>query len=83
MIFIISKWIIIFSGIWLLVVSIIMLTRPASAIKILKNAASTNLVNYSELGLRGIWGIALLLYSSHSLFPAFFHALGILICIST
>jgi hypothetical protein len=79
----VSKIIIILSGMWLVAVSAIMMLYPKLAIRIIGMAGSTNFINYTELTLRGIWGIALLVFYQHALYPQLFYYFGIFICIST
>lgn len=71
-----ASGVIIASGVWLILVSALMLARPAIALQYLAKMASTNLINYSELSLRLIWGIAMIAYSDSSRFPEFFRIAG-------
>lgn len=74
---------IVLSGIGLICVSILMFVSPKTAIRYLGKGASTNFINYLELTLRGIWGIALVLYAGLSKFPEFFQIFGIFVVITT
>ena len=40
-------------------------------------------VHYSEITLRGIWGMALVLYADLSKFPEFFRIFGIFVVVTT
>ncbi|MGB4845726.1 MAG: hypothetical protein WBP16_14765 [Ferruginibacter sp.] len=78
-----AQYIIILSGLWLIIAGIIMLIKPTKAKNIIAKAGSTNLINYTELGLRGIWAVAVLLYAPLSKFPVFFKLFGIMLGITT
>ncbi len=73
----VAKWVVILWGVWLIVVSCFMLARPQTALRCLGKMASTNLINYSEISVRMIWGIALVLYADFSKFPEIFRILGL------
>ncbi len=73
----VAQWVVILWGVWLIVVSCFMLARPQTALRCLGKMASTNLINYSEITLRMIWGIALVLYADFSKFPEIFRILGL------
>ena len=45
-------------GLWMLLVSVMMLSYPQKALNALRKFASTNLINYTELGLRFSVGMA-------------------------
>jgi hypothetical protein len=79
----IAQWTIIFYSLWLIGVSFLMVYKPHKAIDILRKAGSTNLINYMELSIRGIWGLALIWFSSYSLFPQIFMLMGITICVTS
>lgn len=53
-----------------------MLFAPAKAREILMKAGSTNLINYTEITLRLIPAIGLILYADYSLYPYVFKILG-------
>lgn len=78
-----AQYLIILSGLWLIVSAVIMFIRPHSAKSIIAKAGSTNFINYMELSLRGIWAIAILLYAPLSKFPGFFELFGIMLGITT
>ena len=79
----VAQWLVILSGIWLIAVSIFMFASPQTARRCLSKAASTNFINYSEITLCGIWGIALVLYAELSKFPEFFRIFGIFVVVTT
>ncbi len=72
----VAQWVVILSGVWLIVVSGFMLASPQTALQYLGKMASTNLINYSEISLRMISGIALVLYAELSKFPEVFRIFG-------
>jgi len=78
-----AQYIIIISGLWLIVAGFIMFVKPLRAKNIISKAGSTNFINYTELGLRGIWAIAILLYAPLSKYPFFFELFGIMLGVTT
>ena len=54
-----SRLIVIALGLWLICVSLFIFARPQMALNALRRFASTNLINYTELGLRLIAGLGL------------------------
>jgi hypothetical protein len=64
------------SATWLLGVSLFILLRPQLALTYLGKFASTNLINYSELSLRMMAGIAFLQYADASRSPRLFVIVG-------
>jgi hypothetical protein len=79
----VTQILVIISGVWLIAVSILMFVSPQSAIRYVGKAASTNLINYSELTLRGIWGIALMSFAEFSKFPQILGVFGVFILVTT
>lgn len=71
------------SGIWLIAVSLLMFVNPRSAIQYISKAASINFINYSELAMRGIWGVVLVLFAEFSKFPEILKIFGIILIITT
>jgi len=71
-----AQYIVLLFGIFLIAVSIFMFVCPKTAKLYLSKAASTNLINYSELSLRGICGIGIVLSAELSKFPEFFQVFG-------
>ena len=72
----IAKWTLIAFGIFFICVGIIMLFRPKTARETLRKAASTNFINYTEITLRMIPAIALIVFSDYSKYPEFFKLFG-------
>lgn len=72
----IAKYIIIIFGAFLISVGILMLLSPERARKTLQKAGSTNLINYTEITVRMIPAIALILFADLSRYPFFFKGLG-------
>lgn len=73
---IIAKWIVIVFGIFLIVSGFLMLLYPKKAINILRKAGSTNLINYTEITIRMIPALALILYADISHYPIILKSLG-------
>ena len=71
-----SKYLVILFGVFLIVMGVLMLVNPAKAREILRKAGSTNLINYSEITIRMIPAAALILYSDFSKFPEILKYLG-------
>jgi len=79
----VAQILVVLSGIWLMAVGILMLVKPQSAIRYIGKAASTNFINYTELTLRGIGGIALVLFAELSKFPELLNIFGMVLIITT
>jgi len=73
---IVAWWVIILAGIWLIVLSGFMLAYPRKALRGLGKFASTNLINYSEISLRMIWGVALVYYAEFSKYSEALQIMG-------
>ena len=54
-----SRLIVLAFGLWLICVSLFIIIRPNAARRALRKFASTNLINYTELGLRLVVGLGL------------------------
>lgn len=78
-----AQWLVILFGVWLIAVSTVMLASPQTAARYLSKAASTNFLNYLELTLRGIWGLALVQYAELSGFPEVFRIFGWFMVVTT
>ena len=76
MIIAVAKLIVIMFGIFIILVGFLMLFRPKKARELLRKFASTKIINYSEITIRLIVGIALVLYSDLCKFPEIFKILG-------
>lgn len=68
-------FIILFS-LWLIAVGALMAAKPRVALRYLGKAASTYFINYAEITLRLIAGLALALYAEFSKFPEIFRIFG-------
>lgn len=78
-----AKWIIIFFGLFIVFAGFIMLLKPEKARQILRKAGSTNFINYTELIVRMVPAVGLILYAEHSKFEAFFEILGWFMLVSS
>ncbi|MBK9256182.1 MAG: hypothetical protein IPM42_11900 [Saprospiraceae bacterium] len=76
MIVLISKWTVIFFGIFFIAVGLMMLSHPHKAREILRKAGSTNFINYAEISIRMIPATALILVADVSKFPDIFKIFG-------
>lgn len=76
MIIIMAKYVIILFGIFIIFTGFLMLLKPEKARKILRKAASTNFINYTEITIRLIPATALILYSDLCKFPEAFKLFG-------
>ncbi|MFQ5564320.1 MAG: hypothetical protein ACE5FO_12215 [Parvularculaceae bacterium] len=72
----VGQLLVILFGLWLIVVGVLMAAKPQTALRCLGKAASTNVINYAELTLRLIAGLALALYAEFSRFPEIFRIVG-------
>ena len=72
----IAKWVTIAFGIFFIGVGFIMLLAPKTARNILRKAGSTNFINYSEITLRLIPAIGLILSAEISKYPEIFKISG-------
>jgi len=64
------------SGLWLIVVSVVILFYPQKALSALRKFASTNLINYSELILRLIVGLGMMGLAPSTVFEGGFKIAG-------
>ena len=71
-----AKWIVIMFGIFIISTGFIMLFNPKKARMALRKFASTNFINYTEITIRLVVGIALILYSDFCKFPESFKIFG-------
>lgn len=63
-------------GLWLVCVSVFIFIRPEAALGALRKFASTNLINYTELGLRLIAGLGLYVFAKYTTYRELFHIIG-------
>jgi uncharacterized membrane protein YfcA len=71
-----AKWIVFLFGLFIISSGMLMLLNPKKAREILKKAGSTNIINYTEITLRIIPAVGLILYAEYSKFTYFFSILG-------
>lgn len=71
-----SKWVLILFGIFLIGVGLLMLFHPKTARKTLRKAGSTVFINYMEITIRMIPATALILYADYSIYTLPFRILG-------
>ena len=71
-----AKYTVIVFGVFFICVGLIMLFNPQKAREILRKAGSTNLINYTEITLRMIPAVALILSADLSKYPAVFKLFG-------
>ncbi len=78
----IAKYIILLFGIFLIFSSFLMFFNPLKAKETIGKAGSTYLINYSELGIRLIIGIAFVLSSKIALYELQFKIVGYFLIVS-
>ena len=71
-----SKWSVILFGVFIIASGFLMLIKPKKAQEILRKFASTSFLNYTEITIRLIVGIALILYSDFCKSQDVFKVLG-------
>lgn len=71
-----AKWTIIFFGIFFICVGYLMLFKPDKARATLRKAGSTNFINYTEITIRMIPAVGLILSADNSKFPDIFKIVG-------
>jgi len=74
--FIVSKYIVILFGIFLIAAGILMFIAPKKVQQIIGKAGSTNFINYAEITIRMIPAAALVIYSDLSRYPDLFKVFG-------
>jgi len=72
----ISKWTLLFFGIFFICAGIVMLVKPKIARATVAKAGSTNFINYAEITLRMIPATALIAYADFSKYPEIFKYSG-------
>ena len=83
MIVFLAKWVVIFFGIFIIIIAFVMLFKPTKARNTLRKAGSTNFINYAEITLRLIPAIALIIYAELSKFPLAFNVFGWIMLITS
>ena len=76
MVITIVKYILIAFGLFFILTGILMLVKPNKARAILRQAGSTNFINYTEISIRMIPATALILYANFSKCPEIFTLFG-------
>ena len=71
-----GKYIVVLFGVFFIVAGLIMLFKPSIARATLRKAGSTNLINYTEITLRIIPAIGLILAAPVSKYPNFLLVFG-------
>lgn len=79
---ILARTLIILSGLWLIAVSLFMIYRPLRALGALSNFASTNLINYTEISLRMLVGVAFIMAAREWQMSFLFNMFGWFLAIS-
>ena len=72
----IGKYIVLFFGFFFIAVGLLMLLNPSAARATLRKAGSTNLINYTEITLRMIPAIGLILAAPLSKYPLIIQVFG-------
>jgi hypothetical protein len=73
---VVSYWLIVLCGGWLIGIGVFIFVRPNSALSCLAKMASTNVINYTEISLRMLAGFAFLQYAEASRFPQGLYVCG-------
>jgi len=73
---VIAKWTLVTFALFFFVAGLIMLFAPAKARHLLRQAGSTNFINYAEISIRMIPAAALVLYAEYSKYPVLFTIAG-------
>jgi hypothetical protein len=63
-------------GLWMIGVSILILVRPKMMLQALRKMASTNFINYTELGLRLLVGLAVVGLAPYTAYTKLLHICG-------
>ncbi len=80
---IIAKFVIISFGVYFIAAGLFMAFRPQKARSILRKAGSTAFINYAELSIRMVPGIAFVVYAESAKYPFTFQLVGWFIIISS
>jgi uncharacterized membrane protein YfcA len=71
-----AKYVVILFGVFIISIGILMLFLPEKALAILRKAGSNNLINYTEITIRLIPAIALVVYAPYSRSPQILKLFG-------
>ncbi|MBA4298926.1 hypothetical protein SAMN03080617_01572 [Algoriphagus alkaliphilus] len=72
----VAKYTVILFGLFIICVGVLMLFAPKKARETLKKMASTNFINYTEITVRMIPAMGLIIYSDFSKYPFAFKVFG-------
>lgn len=78
-----SYLIVILFGIFLIFAGFLMYFKPEKTREIIAKAGSTYLINYLELGIRLLVGIAFVVLASFSIYTFYFKIIGIFLIVSS
>lgn len=79
----IAKWVVILFGMIIIFIGFVMVINPKKARVTLRQAGSTNFINYAEITIRLIPAISLILYADSSKFPEAFKFFGWIMLITS
>ena len=79
----IARWVAVLIGAWLIAISLVMLFKPQAALAALGKMGSTNVIHFTELGLRLAGGIVVAVAAAESRFPAILTAIGWFVVVSS
>ncbi|NJM80582.1 MAG: hypothetical protein HC854_14945 [Flavobacterium sp.] len=79
---VVAKYIVIFFGLALIFFSFLFFFKPQKAKEIIAKAGSTYLINYTELGIRLLIGIAFVISSKLALYVLQFKVVGYFLIVS-
>lgn len=79
---VIAKYVVVFFGLALIFFSFLFFFRPQKAKEIIGKAGSTYLINYTELGIRLVIGIAFVLSSKIAIYELQFKIIGYFLIVS-
>ncbi len=79
----ISHFIVILFGIFLIFAGFLMIFNPEKTKEIIAKAGSTYVINYVELGIRLLVGIAFFCIASFSIYTFYFKIIGIFLIVSS
>ena len=81
--FIISHFIVVLFGVFLIFAGFLMIFNPEKTKEIISKAGSTYLINYTELGIRLILGMAFYCISLMSIYKFYFKSIGIFLIVTS
>ena len=81
--FIILHFIVVLFGVFLIFAGFLMIFNPEKTKEIISKAGSTYLINYTELGIRLILGMAFYCISLMSIYKFYFKSIGIFLIVTS